>query len=485
MAIEQQWQSAAHARLDVSIDSDAPWGAWLMLSDWAGETKLAIKQLETTGDEEDTAAGTDAEAYTIALEVPRARPNGSVALTGARVITMKGREVIENATIVIEDDRISAVGSSAAVSIPDGAEVFDIGGKTVMPGLIDVHAHLGYGVLDINPTREWRYYANLAYGVTTTHDPSASTHTVFSQSEMVAAGRMVGPRIFSTGFILYGAEIRDKAVINSYADALSHVRRLKELGAFSVKSYVQPRRDQRQWIIRAARAEDMLVVPEGGGDFPLNMGMILDGHSGIEHALSLGDLYNDVITLFARSRSGYTGTLLVAYGGQVGENWFYQHHDVWKNTKLQSYFPPRRIDARARRRTMSAEDDFNHKSVASHQNDIHIAGGLITLGAHGQLQGLGAHWEMWALTHGGMPAHAALQVATINGAEYLGMSDHLGSIEPGKLADLIVLERNPLDAIENSDSVSMSIINGVVYDANSMDQLWPENIERGRFYFQR
>lgn len=485
-ALESGWEDAVHVRVDVTLDDEAPWKAWFTLNKWLSEAKVAVKQIEPPDDEEEE-SGDESQRldYEIDLAVARAKPAGMIALIGGRIITMNGDQVIEDGTIVIDGNRISAVGPSGSVDVPDSAHTFDVTGKTVMPGLIDVHAHLGYATLDVNPQKDWQYYANLAYGVTTTHDPSASTHIVFSQSEMVAAGIMVGPRIFSTGFILYGAEARDKAVIESYADALSHIRRLKKLGAFSVKSYVQPRRDQRQWIIRAAAAENMLVVPEGGGDLPLNIGMVLDGHSGIEHALPVSDVYNDVITLFARSRTGYTATLLVSYGGQFGEHWFYQHYNVWENEKLQSFFPPQSIDARSRRRTMSAEDDFNHKSVARHQMQIDDAGGLITLGAHGQLQGLGAHWELWAKTHGGMQPHNALRAATINGAEYLGMDEHLGSIVTGKLADIVVLDKNPLERIENSDSVNMTIINGVVYDADSMDQLWPEKVVRGKFYFQK
>ena len=181
----------------------------------------------------------------------------------------------------------------------------------------------------------------------------------------------------------------------------------------------------------------------------------------------------------------YTATLLVAYGGQPGEKWFYQHYNVWENEKLQSFFPPRSIDARSRRREMSAEDDYNHKNVAGHQKAIDDAGGLVTLGAHGQLQGLGAHWELWGMTHGGMRPHNALRAATINGAEYLGMDEHLGSITEGKLADLIVLDKNPLKKIENTDSVNMTVINGVVYDADIMDQVWPEIVECGNLLFHR
>jgi imidazolonepropionase-like amidohydrolase len=490
--LEPDWQGAAHVRVDVTVSARATRGAVNALREWLEESKVAVKLTDADTGDEDTADDEDAgdesagpEQYAIDLQVPASRPDGMVALVGGRIITMNGDEVIEDGTILIDGNRIVAVGPAKSISFPRRVRVFDVEGKTLMPGLIDSHAHFSYNLLDVTAQKNAAYYANLAYGVTTAHDISAPTQSVFTQSEMVKAGIMVGPRVFSTGFILYGALTQNMARIGSYADALSHVRRLKSVGAFSVKSYMQPRRDQRQWILRAARAEDMLVLPEGGGDFPINMGMIMDGHSGIEHSLSVGQIYKDVITLFAESQAAYTATLLVAYGGQRGENWFYQHYDVSEDDKLLQFFPERSIESRARRRQVSAEDDFNHKLVAEHQKQIADAGGLITAGAHGQLQGLGAHWELWALTHGGMSSIDAIKAATINGAIYLGMDEDLGSIEPGKLADIVVMDRNPLEKIENSNSVSLTVINGVVYDANTMNQLWPREVERGKFYFQR
>ena len=416
----------------------------------------------------------EADSLEIVLTLPRAGGHGTAAYTGARVVTMRGDDVIERAVIVVENDRVAAIGAEGSVTIPRGAKVVDVTGKTIIPGLIDVHAHLHYSTLDILPQRPWKYLANLAYGVTTTHDPSAATEEVFSQAEMVEAGVSVGPRITSTGFVLFGANIPGKAVIESQDDARKHVRRLKALGAFSVKSYTQPRREQRQWIIQAAREESMLVVPEGAGTLGLNMNMILDGHTTIEHALNVTPLRKDVVTFFAKSGTAYTPTLLVAYGGLFGEHWFYQKYDVWKDERLLRYTPQGVIDARARvRPILAADDEWHHLDVSASATAIANAGGRVLLGGHGQLQGLGPHWELWALKQGGMTPLQALRAATRSGAEALGLDGDIGSIEPGKLADFVVLDKNPLEQIENSNSVSLVVKSGTAYRPAELERVIP------------
>jgi imidazolonepropionase-like amidohydrolase len=357
--------------------------------------------------------------------------------------------------------------------LPLTARTVPLPGKTIIPGLVDVHAHMGYSTLDILPQRLWEYRANLAYGVTTTHDPSASTQSVFALSELVAAGRLTGPRIYSTGFILYGAENPNRAVTESLDDALAHVRRLKALGAHSVKSYNQLRRDARQWIIEAARREEMLVVPEGGSMLQQNLTMVLDGHTGIEHAIPVAPLYRDVVTLLARSRTGYTPTLIVGYGGVWGENYWYQMSDVFANERLRRFVPTDQLDARARRRLLVPESEFYHIELAKTAKAIVDAGGSVQLGAHGQLQGLGAHWELWMLAQGGMTPHEALRAATKAGADYIGLGGDLGSLEPGKLADLVVLDGNPLEDIRQTERVHMVMKNGELFDAD-LKRLWPD-----------
>jgi imidazolonepropionase-like amidohydrolase len=424
----------------------------------------------------------------IGFEQASDKPTGTIALVGARIVAMSSapnRGVIERGTIVVEGNRIAAIGPAGSVPVPAGAKRIDVAGKTIIPGIIDAHAHVRGEDNGILAEQAWPLAANLAYGVTTSHDPSNDTATVFTKSEMQRAGLLLGPRLYSTGTILYGAETPFKAVVESYEDAKMHIRRMKAAGAISVKSYNQQRRDTRQMILKAARELGLMVVPEGGSLYYQNVTMITDGHTGVEHSLPVPRLYKDIVTLFSKTKVGYTPTLIVAYGGLSGENYWYQHDDVWRNTRLQAFTPREVLVARSRRRPMASEDDFNHVLIARGAKALKDAGTSVQLGAHGQLQGLGAHWELWMLAQGGMTPLEALDSATIAGARYLGMDKDLGSLEAGKLADLVVLDRNPLENIRNSDSVRSVMLNGRLYDAATLDEIAPQARKRPPFWWQR
>ncbi|MEA1882154.1 MAG: amidohydrolase, partial [Candidatus Marinimicrobia bacterium] len=211
-------------------------------------------------------------------------PKGLVAITGATIVTMDRDAVIKNGVILIENNRIKKVGNSK-MRIPKSAKMVDAYGKTIIPGLVDVHAHMGLEWDGLSSEQNWHYLANLAFGVTTTHDPSRDTEMVFANSELQKSGKLLAPRIYSTGTILYGAVTGFTAEVNSLDDAKRALKRIKSFGGFSVKSYNQPRREQRQQILKAARELDMLVYPEGGSTLQHNLNMVTDGHTGIEHSI--------------------------------------------------------------------------------------------------------------------------------------------------------------------------------------------------------
>ena len=415
------------------------------------------------------------------------KPSGTLAFTGAKIITMNGDQIIENGTVIVEDNKIAAIGKADEVDVPNNAILIDATGKVIMPGIIDTHAHLNAFRYGLSPQKEWPYYANLAYGITATHDPSANSEMALSQSEMVKAGNMVGPRIFTTGTILYGAEGDFKAVINNYEDADFAIKRTKAYGAFSVKSYNQPRREQRQQVIKAARENEIMVYPEGGSTFFHNLTMILDGHTSIEHNVPIAPLYSDVIQLWAASKTANTPTLIVNYGGLNGEYYWYQHMNVWEQEKLLKYTPRSIIDSRSRHRTMAPEEEYINGHILTSQSCKKLvdAGVKVCVGGHGQLQGLGVLWEMWNLSQGGMTNAEVLRAATIHGAEYIGMEKHLGSIETGKLADIIVLDEDPLEDIHNMNSVIYTMVNGRLYETETMNEIGNYNVPRGNFYWEQ
>lgn len=434
----------------------------------------------------DSLLAMDTVGIKINLTLATDKPKGELAFVGATLITMNGDKVIEDGVIIVKDNKITAIGNKDQVSIPSGSKTIDVKGKTIMPGIVDVHAHVRgfrYGIL---PQQNWAFLANLAYGVTTSHDPSAHTESIFTSAEMIKSGQVVGPRLYSTGIILYGADGDFKAVVNNLDDARSAITRTKAFGAFSVKSYNQPRREQRQQIVTAAREQNVLVVPEGGSTFFHNMSMILDGHTGVEHNVPVYPLYKDVVEVWKNSNTGYTPTLVVNYASVSGEYYWYQTTNVWENKKLLTFTPRAIIDARSRHRTMIPMEEYEAGHILSSQacKTLTNAGVKVNLGAHGQLQGLGAHWELWMLAQGGMTNLEAIRSATLNGAQYLGLDKQIGSLEEGKLADFVVMDENPLEEIRNTESIIYTIINGRMYDASSMNEIGNYDKKRLPFYWE-
>jgi hypothetical protein len=380
---------------------------------------------------------------------------------------MKGDEVIERGDIVVTNNRIAAVGRSGSVRVPAGARVIDVSGKTIVPGLVDIHAHNWFG-WGLHRDQVTQLLANLAYGVTTQRDPQTSATDILTYTDLMETGALIGPRLYSTGPGIFGADN-----IRSLDEARDVLRRYSEhFNTKTIKQYLAGDRKVRQWVIMAAKELGLTTTTEGGSNLTMNLTLMQDGYPGLEHPMPIFPLYKDVIELQKASGITYTPTLIVGYGGPIGREYWLTRYDLDGDKKLQRFTPHEELDS-WRTVPWNREDQYIFKGHAEQLAKMVKAGGRVGLGSHGEIQGIGVHWELWMMQSGGMSNFEALRAATIHGAEAIGLGKDLGSLEVGKLADLQVLDRNPLTDIKNSTSIKYVMKNGRLYNGDTLDEMWP------------
>ncbi|TNE66169.1 MAG: amidohydrolase [Alphaproteobacteria bacterium] len=438
---------------------------------------------EQAAEKADEKAEEKPKAYTsrdVRVEVPRDNPAGTILLSGATVLTMGEAGVIENADILVVDGKFKAVGAKGSLEVPKGAEVRDMTGKYITPGFVDTHGHWeNWSRNEVIEETFWPFVANLAYGVTSGLDVQTSTTDIFAYQDMVEAGRMVGFRAWSTGPGVFSDTAitsvdHAKEVLTRYRD---HYR------TKNIKAYVSGNRKTRQMIVEASKELGMMPTTEGALDVKLDITHMIDGFSGNEHALPVVPLYKDMVELIAQSGTSYTPTLLVTYGGPMGENYFYAHNNPHDDPKVNRFMPHHELDARSKRRPWFRDEEYSFTRVADSAIDAQRAGGKVGVGSHGQFQGLGYHWEMWALGSGKATPMEVLKAATIDGAHIIGHETEVGSIDPGKFADLVILDKDPREDIHNSLAIDKVMMNGRLYDGDTMNQEWPLKRDLPPFWF--
>jgi len=408
------------------------------------------------------APGPDAEALaetrTVTATTPRSVPGGSTVLTGATLLTMRGDEAIENGEIVVTGDRIVAVGQAGMLSRPHGARVLDLRGQTIIPGLVDAHAHWWNLRRNVYPQRDWNLALNLAFGVTSGLDVQPFTTDVFTYGDMVEAGLMPGPRMFSTGPGYFrNSPHRDQQDV---ADVLTRYR--DHYRTSNLKAYMIGNRADRMRIAAAARATGVIATTEGASDLPLGLTHIVDGFAGQEHTLPVTPLRDDVVRLLAFARTSYTPTLGALYGGGSATDAF-GIREAWNDDlRIRCLMPAALIAAKRAAHRWLPPEAQTYRRFAADALRVQRAGGLVGMGSHGEIQGLGMHWEMVAYVEGGATPMEALAAATVGSAETIGRHLDLGSLAPGKLADLVILTADPRRDIRHTQAIAAVMRGGTL-----------------------
>ena len=409
----------------------------------------------------------EAQRYDVEIKAPKDKPRGTVVLRGARIITMKGDEIIPNGDILVTDNRIVGIGARGSVSIPRGTKEIDVGGKTIIPGFVDIHAHNWFG-WGVHRDQVTQLLAGLAYGVTTQRDPQTSSSDILTYSDLMETGALIGPRLYSTGPGIFSQDN-----IKSLDEARDVVRRYADhYNTQTIKQYLAGDRKVRQWVIMAAKEMGLTTTTEGGSNLTMNLTLMQDGYPGLEHAMPIFPLFKDVVQLEAASGITYTPTLIVGYGGPTGLTYWLTHYNVDDDKKLRHFTPHEELDS-WKQLQFYRDDQYIFKGHAEQLAKMVNNGGRVGLGSHGELQGLGVHWELWMMASGGMKNHDALRAATFFGADAIGLAKDVGTLEVGKMADLQVLDKNPLEDIKNTNTIRYVMKNGRVYEGNTLNEIWP------------
>jgi Tol biopolymer transport system component len=426
----------------------------------------------------DRSPGHGIQEFDVAVTVPRDVAQGSILLRGARIITMHHDEVIEKGEILVRDSHVVAVGPVGSLHIPADTTIRDVSGKTILPGFIDIHDHVADIRRDILSLHPWGLATRLAYGVTTSFDPSTLSIDMLAYQDLEDAGMIVGARVPSTGTALFSynrlASLDEaRALLSRYRD---HYR------THNVKEYMIGARRQRQWLIQAAAEMGVMPTTEGSLSLKLDLIQIMDGYSGNEHSLAT-PIYHDVVELLARSRTSYDTTLQIKNGGSPAQDDFVARDRPLTDPKFMHFRPYSVAVQSALTRTWTDPSVMVYPTIGADVAKIQRAGGVIGMGSHGEIPGPGFHWEMEAHVQGGMTPMEALHAGTIGSAEAIGRASEFGSLEPGKFADLVILDADPSVDIHNSKAIAQVMKNGRLYDANTLDELWPRQRSFPRPWF--
>jgi imidazolonepropionase-like amidohydrolase len=432
----------------------------------------------------------------LAAQGPLAQTTGQqpVVIRGGWLFTATGNDVVRNQGVLIVGGRLVAVNRVITANEIAGARVVDLkDDEYVLPGIFDVHAHYNM-TLGANGLRSDEYTYNplifLANGVTSTfpageYDPEG----MMEARKRIDAGEQIGPRIYNSG-PYFGTARRGWNQNATQADIYRDVDEWAAKGARAFKAKgIAPQ--HLRWLIERAHLHGLTVTAHLESGFRNSTNArdaILMGIDRVEHILGGDQLdstkaayplwsmvdtsskqFNDIANLFISRHVMFDPTITApVYFSQLQEGF-----DYWIDER--KFFSPEVqewVKAQPARKAVPSWDSL-YNAMKRTTKALYDRGGILTLGtdnpSRGEfLAGFSAHRELHTLVLIGIPPAAALKIATINGARAMGVSDKLGTIEVGKLADLFVVGGNPLENIKNTRNVHLVLKSGSIYDPKAL-----------------
>jgi Tol biopolymer transport system component len=444
-------------------------GATVFLHD---VTSSALNMRE--GSTHDLLDGSNVHTISVVMNRNVDHPKGTILLRDARVLTMNGDEILDHHDVLIEDDRIAAIGPTGTLLVPPSAKLFDLAGATVMPGMIDTHCHVNESRATPRPDERgpWQLMNLLAYGVTTCEDPFTAEGE-FEAADRIASGEFVGSRLLSTGpGITWDEVLRSEAEAD---DILLRDTRFSH--AELSKYYLTGNRAQQQWLFSAADRHQQTVLSEGEF-FGYDITNVLDGVGGMAHSIGLPYLHDDVHQLLRSA-----GTVLHVEPAYVGWNVAgalpFAHYlatidvNLLTDAKAARFFPHAHLLEMTRRALLQPRQLVLSDFMGEQLKEVIDHGGKVAFGEHGEWQGIGYTWNIWAMAPS-LGNHLALRVVTQMAADAIGYSADLGTIRVGKAADMIVFGADPLRDIRNVRNIRYVVKNGRVFNGDTLDQVAPD-----------
>ncbi len=429
---------------------------------WSGDGKKIVF-LGAEGLTEVAVATGDVRKIEVQHEFEVTSAEGRLLIQNVRIVDGTGAPARDGMDVAIEGDRIARVEPTGGEVAKD-VRVVSGEGKTLIPGLIEMHTHLGLPAWGSGQGKVW-----LAYGITSLRTPADALYRVIEERESIRAGRRAGPRIFYTGATLDGDRIyySGALALNDGEELEQEMKRAVSLGYDLVKTYVRLPDPLQKEAIEKAHAEGIFVTSHEV--YPA----VGYGVDGIEHLsgtsrrgfspklTQLRRTYDDVVELIARSGVYFTPTVLLQGGYALA---LAREPDLLDEARFQALFPP--FVQESFRSRLQAGDAFASREVVAPVfatiGEIHRRGGRVIAGTDSPIipYGLSLLLEIEQLSEAGLGPMAALESATRVAAEALGAGSDLGTIEPGKIADLVLLGADPLEDIKNLRKTERVVVNG-------------------------